>query len=452
MKKHNRHAVDYDEPLGISKWEWIKVLGGNLALVLLVYTIAMICTLNGNDYFMLNFHSEGLQRIEDTLRGCGLFALVQFLFVAVEGMIISSFTLQRLPKWWFSLAFYLPVVLADLICWGLVGYFPGVVQFLVILATHVTILLVMKLKEGKREVLFSFLRLAIAMVVSLALSEMISILRTKIWELFQHSWSNSATFALNFEYDIALVLALLFLSLVLPLGKKKGVEPCLTEPLAGGSSPTMKNLSPKNSPIAKTDEYSPSPRIKKRLRLLKAKVIAIQTVALIVIALLPWVVGRPVEFSLVYASFCLTRVMLGFSRSLHFKSELMCVTIGAVVFWLLTYLTPSVEACLIMSFAYGAGVAIGFRLYWELHDLILYRRACKLDRYAMLYTAFKGNVSKKHIKGVMLMRGYDKQDIDLVFLYMERMKVDGIAVEMNYSKRTIETRLTNIATCLYECR
>ena len=143
---------------------------------------------------------------------------------------------------------------------------------------------------------------------------------------------------------------------------------------------------------------------------------------------------------------------MGFNRSLHFKSELACVTIGAATFWLLTFLTPSIEACIIMALVYGSACAIAFRLYWELHDFLLYHKAAKLDRYAMLYTAFKGNVTAKHIYGVMKAKGYSQDEIDIVILYMDHVKVEAIAIEKNYSKRVIESRLTTIANDLYNLR
>lgn len=37
--------IDYDTRLGISKREWTKVLGANLALLLTAYVVALVCTL-----------------------------------------------------------------------------------------------------------------------------------------------------------------------------------------------------------------------------------------------------------------------------------------------------------------------------------------------------------------------------------------------------------------------
>ena len=148
----------------------------------------------------------------------------------------------------------------------------------------------------------------------------------------------------------------------------------------------------------------------------------------------------------------MTRLMLGFKKSLHFKSELLCVTAGGLLFWAVCVLVPSASVSIIISLIYGSALAIGFRLYWELHDLILYKRAAKFDRYAMLYCAFKGDTSPSHITGIMMMHGYPREDIRIVIRYMAHAKVESIAYDLNYAKITIEKRLTKIAEELYNSR
>lgn len=187
--------------------------------------------------------------------------------------------------------------------------------------------------------------------------------------------------------------------------------------------------------------------------LLKAKVIVVQTVALVIIAFVPIFIGKGTEFALMYLAFCLTRMILGFSHSLHFKSELVCVTVGALTFWGLTYLAPSAEASIIMSLVYGAALAIGFRVYWELHDLMMYRKAAKTDRYAMLYTSFKGNLDPRHIKALMRFRGRNEpKDIEAVQMYMAKEKIDYIAERLKEPTRSIDRRLSEIADDLYSKR
>lgn len=187
--------------------------------------------------------------------------------------------------------------------------------------------------------------------------------------------------------------------------------------------------------------------------MLKLSIMAIQTLVLVLVAIVPWFFGRQMEFALVFASFTLVRLMLGFDHSFHAESEMVCIFVGTVIFWVLTLLTTDVRISIIVSLAYGGGAALALRLYWELHDLMVYKRQSKLDRYAMLCCAFDENLTKENIKGVMLMYGYDKEaDIEMVTMYMAREKVVYIAKKMGYAKITIEKRLTEIATDLYSKR
>lgn len=443
----NRDPIDYDSPLGISKKEWTKVLGANLALLLLVYGVALVCTLCGSDLFLLNFQSDDLQRIEETLRGWGVYPVVEIAYSCIETVLIAGYSARKMPKWYLILSLIGIRIGANVLFTQTLGSYPSFVPFII----NVLFVFAACLFRVKQDKWWKMLiRFAIATVLSLGLNELIALFRIKTGSLWHSEIGNVAAFALNVEYILVLALSFAFLNHIITFEKKGGVQPCPMNLTAGGFSPTTTKQSPKNSKTAKTNL---SPKYRKRLRLLKAKVIAIQTTAMVVIAALPWFTGRPVEFALVYASFCLTRLMLGFNRSLHFKSELSCVTIGALCFWALTFLTPSVEVLIILSLCYGAGLALGFRLYWELHDLMMYHKAAKMDRYAMLYTVFKGNLNPKHINGVMRAKGYtDKDEIQIVQMYMQRDKVEYIGDQLNFAKITVEKKLTEIATRLYSIR
>ena len=122
------------------------------------------------------------------------------------------------------------------------------------------------------------------------------------------------------------------------------------------------------------------------------------------------------------------------------------------MFVILCLIVPDAKASLIVALCYGAGIAIGFRLFWEFRDLVLYKRASKMDRYAMLYCAFKGDVRPRHITGVMIAKGYSKEDADIVRSYMEKVKIEAIANDSGYAKITVEKRLTELAKSLYDSR
>lgn len=92
-----REPIDYNNPLGISKREWTMVLGVNLAILVGAYLVAVIFTMAGSSAFLLNFNSEALDSIESTLRGCGIYPVLQILFSAVEALDNANGT--KGPHW-----------------------------------------------------------------------------------------------------------------------------------------------------------------------------------------------------------------------------------------------------------------------------------------------------------------------------------------------------------------
>lgn len=440
-----REPIDYSNPLGISKREWVKVLGVNLGLLLITYVVALVFTLCGSDAFLIGTENPAISDLASRLNSWGVYPLITIAFATIEETLMVWFIILKRPKWWMPASYFAARVLNNFIfLWAGANAVPTW-SFLTI---NVLFCLGFALSHGKR-CGKPLIRMAITIVLSFALNELIALFRSKAIEI-NHYYVETAFIYLSIEYDLAFGLSLGFLAMVIPW-EKGGAETCYPTADAGGSSPNSTNSSPKSSKTARTDGLPL--RYKKRLFWLKARVMAIQTIAIIVIAALPCFTGKPVEFALVYASFCMTRMTLGFNRSLHFKSEASCVIVGALTFWALTYLTPNVEASIVFSLAYGAGLALGFRLYWELHDLIMYRKASKTDRFAMLYVVFKGNCDPKHVNGVMRAKGIlSKDDIKMVQLYMQREKVEYIADWMGYAKITVEKKLTDLANYLYQLR
>ena len=307
---------------------------------------------------------------------------MQLAFATVEEMVMLCFVILRKPKWWWPLSYFALRLTNNLIFMGVgVSTVPGWPVYIINIG-FIGVFIAFE----KKKCLKPLLRFAIAMALSLGLNAMITLFRTKLTEL-GHIYTNIQFLYLSIEYDLALLLGLGLLAFAIPWNKPKGgQQPCLTIGAAGGSSPTSMKKSPKSLP---TKNNGLSVAQVRKLRLLKARVVVLQTIALVFISLFPLLVGKPVEFALMYVCFCTTRLILGFNRSLHFKSEFMCISLGALTFWGLTFLTPSVEVSIIMSLTYGCALALGFRLYWELHDLIMYSRMAKTDRYAMLYVVFR---------------------------------------------------------------
>jgi hypothetical protein len=64
----------------ITKKEWAKIAAVNLALLLIAYCVAAICTACGSDFFAVQYSNPSLEGIERTLRSWNCFALVQVRF------------------------------------------------------------------------------------------------------------------------------------------------------------------------------------------------------------------------------------------------------------------------------------------------------------------------------------------------------------------------------------
>lgn len=429
----------------ITKKEWTRVVGANLALLLLVYLIALITTLCGSDFFLLKVDGGAIAALEDTLRSWNVNFLVPLAFASIEETIILCFVCLSKPKFWWPLSYFAMYLAFYFVFAFTINSIPGWLPFALGFPYAVAIGLVSARKDFKHW-WKPMVRLLIAAAASIVLNFMIFFFRTKLISLGT-ILSSTSLFYLSVEYDLALSLVLGFIALLMT--REKGVSKCQMHRVAGGSSPTSTKCSPK--PLPKRNDQLP-PSLLKKAKRIRAMAFAAQTAALIAISLFPIIVGKGTEFAIMYVSFCLTRLILGFKKSLHFKSEMLCISAGALVFWGLTLLIPSHEAILIVSVAYGCGLALGFRLYWELHDLRLYRLAAKSDRKAMLYCAFKGNIEPRHIKGIMKIRGYGDREIRMVVSYMSGLKIEAIAHDEKYAKITIDKALTEIAEDLYSRR
>ena len=254
--------IDYNNPLGISKREWTKVLGINLALLLLVYAIALICTLCGNDLFLLRFSNERLNAIESFLMERDLLWVIQIPVAGIEEAIICAYSAKKKPN---LITFVSYCAIYYAICVAIYFTTRNVPQFVTMMlgigfAVGYCSIVAIKAKNGKY-FLKSIIRLAIASIISYILSGMISIFRNKCFEIWNFHYGASFMVALNLEYDIALAMALGLLTLIIPW--EKGGKTLWTSIRHGGSSMTSKKDSPK--PTAKNNL---NPKLRKRIFLI----------------------------------------------------------------------------------------------------------------------------------------------------------------------------------------
>lgn len=416
----------------ITRREWAKIAAANLAILLIAYCAAAICTACGSDFFAVQYSNPSLDGIERTLRSWNCFAIVQIGFSSIEAFIIASYETKSRPRWWMAAGYFVTASVSDVIMTLAVGRFPFWFAYIL----NAVLFALAPLSRGKKgkEYLLCLLRAFVGVCVSFALNTAIEYFRTSVLS-YQKDISLSIGFCLSMEYDLALGLALLTLALVFP--REKGEKICQTIPGVCGGSSTMTKQSQRSLPILSVETRN-------RIRRFRIRAGIEQTLSLIAIAFVPYLFGKEAEFALVFVSFTITRLILGFKNSLHFASELKCIGIGSVCFIALSYLAPSVEASVIFSLCYGTAFAICLRLYWELKDLRLYRKAAKPDCYAEIYAIFKGNLDEDHIYGAMRMRGFSNHEIALVQSYARKDEIDYIASNFAMSPRAVNYEMSKI--------
>lgn len=83
-----------DDPY-ISKRKWKQIFLAMSIMVLVLYVVAMICSLCGSTYFILNYQNEQMDRIEAWFRDHQIYGLINIAFNVIEFEIVMSFVLKR---------------------------------------------------------------------------------------------------------------------------------------------------------------------------------------------------------------------------------------------------------------------------------------------------------------------------------------------------------------------
>ena len=108
----------------LTKQEWRKVLLATSIMTLCLYAVAMVFSLCGSKYFILNYQNDQMDKIEAWLRARNLVAFLQDGFITIEITIVLSFVLQKKPRWYYILSIYaIPLATAYLI-----GSMPSILE------------------------------------------------------------------------------------------------------------------------------------------------------------------------------------------------------------------------------------------------------------------------------------------------------------------------------------
>ena len=421
--------IKTDNPY-LTKDQWRKVFTAMSIMVIALYIVAMVFSLCGSKYFILNYQNEQMDRIEAFLRQYNLIALLQEAFMTVETFIILLFILNKRPKFYYIIfAYAVPLIVAYSL-----GQMPSWLQTGICILIYILCPIVEQLISTKRfswkEYGKSMIRFAIAMAVTFILQLMIYIIKAGYFSVDNHIMNISAVFIYAIEYDIALLVILMTISLY--INREKGDSRLWTSQPHCGFSQTSKKQSPKSS-LTKTQ--------KTKLRLLYLRFYLTQLGAFLLLMVLPFLLGKVFEFLVMYTAFAVVRYILGFKYSLHYKKEALCITVGAVVFGILSLAVPFFYVVVIMAILLGVGLAILLHFSYKYKGFYLFNKISKPDKFAELYVLMDGDLSPHHVKIICHHRGLDREETEIVSEFAEGNKKSYIAKKHNYSEKTIERKI-----------
>lgn len=410
-------------------------------MVLGLYVIAMICSLLGLKTFILNYQNTQMDKIESWLRGYKIYSLITFMFSTLEFYIVLSFTLKKKAHWIYPLLFYgIRVGLAFVV--KLPTIFNNIYPF----AFYLLIPIVDQVIENKKSEYHDkfnwkiygkqMIRFLIAMAVTMVLQVMIYVIKAGYFSTDNHDLPLSGFFIYTLEYDLALFV--LLTTITLYISREKGDSTVWTtyQDLGGSSQITKtssQKLSSRKMTLTKTQ----------RSRLTRFWVILYlhQLLGFLLLMVLPFLMGKVLEFLTMYLAFAIARYILGFKYSLHFKKESTCITVGIIVFGILTLAVPFFEVIMIIAIAYGIGLAVLLHLSYKYKGMWLFSKISKPDKFALLYTYFDGNLEYNHVRRICKLKGLEPKEVDMVSDYTQGYKMTYLAKVYNYSLRMMNYKL-----------
>ena len=420
------YILKSDSPY-LTKSQWKQVLLAMSGLILLTYIVAMIFSLCGSNYFILIYQNTQMDNIESFCTKYNFMPAINCLFLTLEFSIIMSFILNKRVNLIYVLVFYsLRVGLS------IPFAFPPFLDMLYPFVFYVAIIIIDQLITNKKLSAkltgLRAIKLLISIGLTLILQYMILVIKTGRFDGTNHIMNLSAAFIYAIEYDIALLVLLVTIAML--LNKEKGDSLCTTYHNLGGSSQTSMMQSQKSlekKELTKTQ--------KNKLRLLYARMYVLQITTFALVLVLPFLLGKVFEFLLMYLSFAITRFILGFKYSLHFKKETLCIGASLIVFGILSLAVPFFYVTLILAIIIGVGLAIFLNLSYKYKSLWLFNRASKTDKFAVLYTFFDGDLSERHVTTICRYKGLNHFQTLLIYEFVSGDKISVIAHRRKYSER-----------------
>lgn len=404
-------------------------------LVIALYLAAMICSLCGSEYFILNYQNAQMDKIEAFLRDHGIMPLLNWVFTTIEFTIIIAFVLKKYPKWYYIVPFYgiamivsaifpsIPILFYQLYPFAFYFIVPVIDQ---LIENHKSLY---KEKFNFKKYGIQMLRLSIAILTTFFLQFIIYGIKEGNLSLVNHVQSLSKAFIYALEYDIA--LSVILYTIVLLSDKEKGDSKLWAKyHNPGGYSQTSKTNSRKSTlkkNLTKTQ--------KRKIRLLYLKMYLTQIAAFLLLMVLPFLLGKVLEFLVMYLAFAIARYILGFNYSLHYKKEVICITVGVIVFGILSLAVPFFYVILIIAIAMGISLAVLLHLSYKYKGLFLFAKIAKPDKFALLYVFFDGDIRRDHVQKICKYKGLDEEHTNIIKDFMDGNKISFIAWKYHYSQR-----------------
>ena len=424
----------------LDKDQWRKVFLAMSIMTLILYTVAMVFSLCGSKYFILNYQNEQMDKIESFMREHKIITLIQLLFSAFEFYIIFSFEENKLANVAYPVIFYAGAVLIAVWLPNLTFVISYFYPLLFYLFVPLIKQLVINKKIIFKEYLKTLLRLVIAIAAVFVLQVMIYVIKAGYFSVENHIMSLSTHFMYAIEYDIA--LSVILFTVYLFINREKGDSKLWVNGHTAGSSSQTSKMKSQRLNLTKTQ--------KNKLRLFFIKFYAIQLGSFLLLMVLPFLLGKVFEFLVMYAAFAVTRFLLGFKYSLHYKKEWLCITVGAVVFGILSLAVPFFYIVMIISVSMGVGLAILLHLSYKYKGFYMFNMVAKPDKFAELYVLMDGNLDPHHVEIICKHRCLNKEQTKIILLLAEGNKKSYIAKQMNYEVKTIERRINDALDILNE--
>lgn len=427
--------IKSDSPY-LNKDQWRKVFLAATIMTLVLYTVAMVCSLLGSKYFIMNYQNANMDNIENFFHKYSIYPLLANLFITLEFFIVLAFTLGKLPKWYYILIFYaLPLIIHYSI-----GGFPNIVHSIYPFLFYLTIPLIEQYKDTKhisgKLYLKQLIRLIVASIITFILQIIIFTIKDGHLSTDNHYLNLSSAFIYSLEYDIALFVVLFTIQLY--INREKGDRKVWTTGQPhGGSSQTTKTNSQKLSSLTK----SLSKTQKNKLKRFWIRFYLTQVLGFLLLMVLPFLLGKVIEFLTLYLSFAIARYILGFKYSLHYKKENLCITVGVIIFGVLSLTVPFFYVNMICAIAIGVLLAILLHLSYKYKSFYLFNKIAKPDKFALLYVFFDEDLSEPHVKRICKYKGLTDDQVNLIVDYTQGNKITYLSNKYNYSLRMLIYKL-----------